>query len=371
MGLSQDNPITKGFRMADVSIVIPIAPYHEDIAQRAIDSAKAQTAPCIVLPFVDKDARGAGWARNQVLAKVNTHFVIFLDADDWIEPQFAERCLGRIRPNSYVYTDWYQDGVPREATQTPWDKNGSWHVITTLLETAVVKRAGGFIEQLSGAEDTFFYWHITRHGVCGIHLPEPLFHYGKEGRRARAFVNSPEYLPTMRMLEQRYENMSCCGDPKPSPTDSGLPGDVLARAMWAGNMRKIGVVSGRLYPRTGNFKVEMVDPRDVQAAPHEWQTVQPEPELAPPAPFPIQTVAPTGKVYELNELAQKIFAPDAPAVLTADQLINTLPANVRPDVSRIKALAGNNAVKDVPVKILETHEKVEKPKRGRKAKATN
>lgn len=356
--------------MADVSIVIPVANYHKDVAHRAIDSAAAQTAPCITHVIEDKDGRGAGWARNQGLAKVKTHFVIFLDADDWLEPNFAEHCLSVIRPNSYVYTDWWQENVGHEAPppEKAWSMNGDWHVITTLLETAIVKKAGGFSEQLNGAEDTFFYWHITRHGICGIHIPQPLFHYGKEGRRAKAFVGSGEYKPAMLAIVERYRNMSCCGDPKPIPTEGGLPGDILARAMWLGNRREIGRVSGRVYPRTGNFKVEMVDPRDVQAAPESWQVVVPEPELAPPAPLPIATAPKVGKIYEPSELAARLFGngSEQSAPMNAEQLAQTL--SVKPDVSKIRALAGNNAVKEVPVQTVETPVAVEKPKRGRKAK---
>src|SRR5512146_417934 len=97
--------------MTNITVVIPIGPGHADIARRAIASVETQTERCALLPIYDPDGRGAGWARNQGLAKVSTPFVVFLDADDWLDPAFADRTLAVRRPRHYVYTDWYNDDV--------------------------------------------------------------------------------------------------------------------------------------------------------------------------------------------------------------------------------------------------------------------
>ena len=75
--------------MGDVSIVIPVATYHKDLAARALASVQVQTAPCIPIVIQDTEGRGAGWARNQGLAQVQTPYVVFLDADDEITPTFV------------------------------------------------------------------------------------------------------------------------------------------------------------------------------------------------------------------------------------------------------------------------------------------
>lgn len=71
--------------------------------------------------------------------------------------------------------------------------------------------------------------------------------------------------------------MGCCGgvDPGPmEPSEAGLPGDILVQASWSGNRQEIGVVSGRLYPRTGNFKQVWVDARDAKARPDLWRPLE-------------------------------------------------------------------------------------------------
>src|SRR5690606_18255985 len=128
----------------------------------------------------------------------------------------------------------------------------TWHCITTLLPTDWARRVDGFDETLAGGEDTDFYLKLTTAGFCGKRLPEPLFHYGKGGRRARAFVNGPEFQATLDTFTRRYggKRMACggCGDNPnvDAPVGEKQIGDILVQATWAGNRRERGPMTGRL-----------------------------------------------------------------------------------------------------------------------------
>lgn len=232
------------------------------------------------LVIYDKARKGAGWARNVGLKNVLSPFTVFLDADDWIEPSFIEECLRAYDGRHYVFTDWIADQVV-QAPECPWKGDGSSHIVTTLLPTAWLKHVGGFDETLPGGEDTDLFWKLTRSGLCGKRLPKPLFHYSKDGQRAKAFVNSPEYRTIMQGVVARYKGkpMACggCGgdvDPiEPTPEGEQFAGSALAAALWGGNQSKRGRVSGRQYPRTGNGKTLWVDERDIDAAPWEFSRV--------------------------------------------------------------------------------------------------
>lgn len=71
----------------------------------------------------------------------------------------------------------------------------------------------------------------------------------------------------------------------PEPTEPvGIKqdGDVLARALWAGNRKEHGKATGRHYPRMAFPGLTWVDPRDIRVSPHLWQAVpqvEQEPEL--------------------------------------------------------------------------------------------
>lgn len=334
-----------------VSIITAIAPYHRDIAQRALDSAQLQTVPATVLTAYDDQMRGAGYARNRALERVQTDFVVFLDADDWIEPNFIERCLSVWRDNHYIYSDWYEDQTVKAAPDCPFT-NKTWHPITTLIPTAWLRQVGGFSEDLIGGEDTELYLKLLSSGCCGIHLKEPLFHYGAEGRRAKQFMQSPAYQRTMDLFTQKYgaREMSCCGDNVPieQSLPEGLPGDVIVQAIWSGNRMERGTVSGRLYERTGNGKLTKVDPRDQMARPDLWRLVSRDPIVVKrPAPVQQPTFTPLEPpqvriqpvtANGVGEVAAALWNTNAPIDL--DKMIAIKPANVKPDVGALARLTG-------------------------------
>lgn len=339
-----------------VTFVTACADYHAAVLPRALASVKAQTVPCEHVVIHDTLGNGAGWARNQGLAQVNTPFVVFLDADDTVAPDFAAKTLAAWTPGHYVYTGWREDTITKPAPTEPWilkpvpgkprTLEAAWHVITTLIPAYAVRFVGGFDETVHGLEDTILWWALTRRGMCGIPVDEPLFYYGSEGRRARAFVNSPAYEPTMDALVKEYEGMGCCGGEPvlQPPSNEPLPGDVLVIATWAGNRVEVGPVTGRSYPRTGNGKQVYVNPADAQARPDLWRPVEqtlnrieriPVIDVLQSDPLPALGVA-----NGLHEVAQKLFPGrvlDAP--LSVDAMRAMQPVG-RPDFGQVVKLAG-------------------------------
>lgn len=259
-----------------LTFVTPVGPYHETLAERAIASVRAQSVACQHVVVYDREGRGAAWARNEGLRRVITPFVSFLDADDWLEPEFAEKCLLAYDGRRYVFTDWVTDQVI-EAPCRPWDGRGAHHIITTLLPTVWVKRIGGF-DETTYAEDSDFYWKLTRAGLCGMRLPEALFHYGRGGRRARALHDRPDRDDIMRAIVARYEGLSMaedcngCGGMPNVNLPGASAGDVMATTLWHGTRAERGRMTGRLY-RGGWGEAIPVDPRDIDAAPHLFSRV--------------------------------------------------------------------------------------------------
>lgn len=262
--------------MPNVTIVIPIGAGHEGIAERAIASARNQTVATEVVTVYDKERRGAGWARNRGVEQVNSEWVVFLDADDFLEPTFVEHTLSASRTGRYVYTGWFEDNNAKEPPEKAWC-GGTWHVITSLLPTQLVREVGGFDESMPGAEDTDFYLKVVTRRVCGIRITYPLMHYtNMPDARSKIFKSSPEYDVVMQEMTRRYSGrMGCCGDiqANDAPVGEKQQGDVLAMALWGGNRREVGRATGRHYPRTGNNKLVWVDPRDIDKSPQLWQQV--------------------------------------------------------------------------------------------------
>lgn len=319
-----------------VTVCIPVAPYHTELMHRAADSARHQTVGCVVQMLVDYGGRGAGWARNRLLERVDTPFVVFLDADDWLEPDFVERCQAAWQPGRYVYTDWLEDDDYYAAPDCPWT-NQTAHVVTTLLPTETVWAADGFDESLPGAEDTDLYVKLNVNGVCGIALHAPLFHYSGDGRRGRAFRFGADYDPVMQEIKRRYGHlpMGCCGDDVPKSPDGRQPNDVLAVALWHGNRSEYSALTGRKYPRATFGRQVWIDPRDAAARPNLWRVVQ--------------RVDPTPAVVNADDTAALIGAMEW---RTQPPSMNVTPA---PDVRRLTRLA-RKVLTPAPVFVVpETH----------------
>lgn len=275
--------------MSDLTFIVPIAEYHYDLEQRVVESIKAQTIPCDFLTIHDTGARGAGWARNRGLESVKTKWTTFLDADDTLDPRFAEISLGILNhyaqsgktDTRYVYTDWL--GLHNEAHQAPdpcdaWT-NQTFHLVTTVLPTESARMIGGFDEVMTGVEDADFYVRLRIAGLCGIHVNAPLVHYREGGQRSITARATGQEALAQQYMTQRYGGynlMGCCGDNTQGPTgpdNEPLDGDVLAQAVWMGNAQRRGRVTGRLYPRTSFPKMLYVAEVDVNAAPMDWKRI--------------------------------------------------------------------------------------------------
>lgn len=319
--------------MTHITFVTPCAPYHDAHLQRAIASVNAQTITCAHIVIRDDALQGAGAARNRGLAQVQTPFVVFLDADDWVTPDFAEKTLRAYDGRHYVYTDWYADGERRYAPSCAWQEK-YWHVITALLPTGWARAVGGFNEALAGAEDTLFYVAMTRAGMCGKRLGDPLFHYSKDGQRAKAFMDSAQYAVTMKIISDRYgdKNMSCCGNADAPIREESM--EVLVTAQWNGNRREVGRVTHRKYERAGWGKQMWVDARDVDASPHLWRRVDTPAKVSLPEPSAPRVL------NGVQEIAQ--YFAGTPAAPPSPPETGALPAlNVRPNIERVlRAWAG-------------------------------
>lgn len=284
------------------TIIIPVAHYHRDIADRARAHAQAQTVPCEVLLVHDDDRRGAAWARNRGIARAASPFITFLDADDTLDPTFVEKCLRRwlmLDGAYYIFTDWRMpDGRCRYAEESfDFFSTGMAHIITTLLPTKAARHIGGFDETMRGAgeEDEDFYARLHIAGMCHARVAEPLveYHIG-EGRSSTNATTNPNYAATVAAIEQRFVqkfsryrgiNMGCCGNNNPPqgqvPLNQPFEGSVLVTALYTPR-KEVGPVTGIGYKRAGFGMQLYVHKDDVAARPDWWQPVPTVEALVPP-----------------------------------------------------------------------------------------
>lgn len=275
-----------------LSIITPVAPYHQSLIARVSAQVEAQTIPVKHIVVIDHDRHGAGWARNRGVEQAATPFVAFLDADDIIQPDFAAKMLASWKWGFYVYSDWLMGNE----VQTMTDCGGLWdglhHLVNCLLLREDFLNLGGFNETIE-AEDTEFWLRAHSRGLCGRRCPYPLVEYTGDGQRSALAQSKPGFADMLRKYYRENPPMAegcggCGGIPaKPVPVGEKQPDDVLVVTLWGGNQTQVGRVTRRVYPRNGNGKTGWVDRRDAEAAPNLYKII----ETITPADVPEETKA--------------------------------------------------------------------------------
>lgn len=141
---------------------------------------------------IHQENGGPAVARNRGAADSRGEFLVFLDADDWIEPEFVSK-LGRALRESEaggaedVSHAYSQQRMVERTGSSVW-KVPEWDPLTMMIAnlhpvTAVVKRerftaVGGFSEGMrEGYEDWDLWLKFVERGWRGVRVAEPLFVY--------------------------------------------------------------------------------------------------------------------------------------------------------------------------------------------------
>jgi len=199
-----------------VSIVIP---YHrlERYVRETVASAAAQTHPATEIVIVNDGSlraedhvvydvaeefgarvitqvnSGLGAARNMGISQSRGRYVVPLDADDAIAPEFVARCvdpLERDRSLAYV-TSWVEYMDPDGRTVSDDDGGyvpfGNWSGLiqrnnvggtcTAVIRRSVFESGFAYSNDLTSYEDWLLYMELHRAGHHGAVIPERMIRY--------------------------------------------------------------------------------------------------------------------------------------------------------------------------------------------------
>lgn len=222
-----------------VSIIIPC--YNQaHFLPDAIESALAQTHPDVEIIVVDdgspddtaivagrypgvilirKENGGLSSARNIGIAHATGTYILPLDADDKIHPDFITKTIGM---DDIVSTGLWTFGKENREWITDVDKPEYQHFIQrnhinccSLFKKEMWTAIGGYDEQMrDGFEDWDFWTRATRAGYTVTILREWLFYYRKhsvsmfaEAQRKRAEIIEymhRKYSPSGRLIDVVY-----------------------------------------------------------------------------------------------------------------------------------------------------------------------
>lgn len=274
-------------------IIIPIHPDHQQVAAQAIASAEAQTLPVRIVPQIDATLEGAAAARNAGAMRCEAPFIVFLDADDLLEPTFVETCLNEwlIHGHGYVFTEWYRGGMIAGRNES--DDiffYGMYHIITTLLPRKAFLAAGGFDTTMPTLEDEDLYRKLWKMGLCAWRVSQPLVHY-----RANLGFSKPIRDKILDEINSYFfkrdghmkglvKAMCACNDPAANGgfvSGEQMPGDVLALSLYTPRRMRSTAQPGRIYEAPMMGYPMWVNPNDVVMKPNLWQPIARKEDINP------------------------------------------------------------------------------------------
>jgi glycosyltransferase involved in cell wall biosynthesis len=145
----------------------------------------AQHAPARIR-LVRQTNGGVARARNAGIATSQGRFILPLDADNRLEPEFLAATVAVLEADPSIaiaYTDYRLfEGASDVKLRPEWelDRLCDWNYIenTSLFRREAWVASGGYnANMVEGLEDWDFWLSCAEHGYIGQHVPEVLFSY--------------------------------------------------------------------------------------------------------------------------------------------------------------------------------------------------
>jgi glycosyltransferase involved in cell wall biosynthesis len=137
------------------------------------------------IKVVNQENSGPSAARNNGIKNSIGDYILPLDSDDTISPEYIQACVSTIKKNqniSPVYCDTNHEGEMSGVEKRPeWSKErliqGPFIVNCSLFSRESFDSCGGYDENMKGWEDYDLWIRMMKSGYIGKRIPKPLFNY--------------------------------------------------------------------------------------------------------------------------------------------------------------------------------------------------
>jgi glycosyltransferase involved in cell wall biosynthesis len=173
-----------------VTILTPTIEGREELLVEAALSVRSQTEEAAHLIYLDTEHHGPAWCRNQLLERVQSEWVGFLDDDDLLDPTHVEALMALLEVGGADLA-WsrcrcvFADGVPPiriaqglRPNYADLVKPGARNFIpvTVIARTSSIREAGGF-DPADRYEDHALFCRMLNRGQRFVHLPHATWTY--------------------------------------------------------------------------------------------------------------------------------------------------------------------------------------------------
>lgn len=169
---------------------------------------------------IHQENRGLPAARNRGAKEAQSEFLVFLDADDWVEPAFCRQLIAAIDHEAHsgrgadVSHAYCQERLVEKGTgiwKVPeWDAIlmmvTNLHPVTALVRRDRFEAAGGFDESMrSGYEDWDMWLKFVERGWRGVRVREPLFVWRRHSHSTMIMNVIKDHATLYSGIRQRHE----------------------------------------------------------------------------------------------------------------------------------------------------------------------
>src|SRR3984885_6728952 len=179
-----------------------------------------EQASRLVGTYIEQPNRGLGAARNTGFRAARGEYVVPLDADDLIDPEYIAECLSALRSSdaAFAYTDFHVFGT-QNFKERPGEYNlyrlldRNYLTYAALIRKEAWENSGGYDESRKclGYEDWEFWLRLGARDCFGQYVPKSLFRYRKHGASLYDFALARHqqfvaYIQSLHPELYEYEN---------------------------------------------------------------------------------------------------------------------------------------------------------------------
>jgi len=168
------------------------------------------------IKIIKQQNSGPSSARNNGIKNSNGDFILPLDADDLIHPEYIQSCVSLLKNDkniSPVYCDTFHIGQMQGIEQRPeWSFDrlikGPFIVNCSMFSKESFEKIGGYDENMRGWEDYDLWIRMAKNGYVGKRIPKPLFyyfHHEKDGTVSTEANKNQQELYN-KIMKKNFEN---------------------------------------------------------------------------------------------------------------------------------------------------------------------
>lgn len=161
-----------------ITVVTPTVSSREALLEECHRSVEALGLPHLI--EIDVDGAGPAAVRNRLVEQVRTEWVVFLDDDDLLYPNYVDAVRPHLAESDVVYTAWRLTGAtdphPLPRFDPVWLRQHNTIPVTACVRTEAFRAVGGFPTDAE-LEDHALWLNLLDAGHRFTYTPVIAWHY--------------------------------------------------------------------------------------------------------------------------------------------------------------------------------------------------